>query len=259
MAIPLLKKSYQLSNLREVAFKDLWGSRGVFTTLRMIGNPPKLLLFKPHIENLIKSTKKYGIINKNLKNIIKNLIKTNTLYKGPDNLFRIALNKKLISVSIRKRPKINNNFNLLLFKYKRVEPNHKNLYYKKILAKLRKVDSTKFDIALVANDKILETGTSNLVFVKNGEFTILPKKIESSVNTANHQLLYQLSAQSGGKIFNSFDIELINQTLKNSERNKTILHSFENTNSILNNIWFLFFLIFLLSLEWIVRKYHGFY
>ena len=175
MATLLLKKSYQLSNLKEVAFKDLWGSRGVFTTMRMVGKPPKLLLLKPHIENLLKSTKKYGITKKNLKYIILDLIKKNTLYKGPDNLFRIALNKKLISVSIRKRLKPNNNFNLLLFKYKRVEPNYKNLYYKKILAKLSKVDSTKFDIALVSNDKILETGTSNLVFIKNGK-VFSPKK-----------------------------------------------------------------------------------
>ena len=111
MATLLLKKSYQLSNLKEVTFKDLWGSRGVFTTMRMVGKPPKLILLKPHIENLIKSTKKYGIRKKNLKNIIKDLINKNTLFKGPDNLFRIALNKKLISVSIRKRPKPKSNFN----------------------------------------------------------------------------------------------------------------------------------------------------
>ena len=175
MVTLLLKKSYQLSNLKEVVFKDLWGSRGVFTTMRMVGKPSKLILLKPHIENLIKSTKKYEIRKKNLKNIILDLIKKNTLYKGPDNLFRIALNKKLISVSIRKRPKLKKNFSLLLFKYKRVEPNYKNLYYKKILAKLSKVNSSKFDIALVANNKILETGTSNLVFVKNGKI-FSPKK-----------------------------------------------------------------------------------
>ena len=175
MATLLLKKSYRLSDLKEVTFKDLWGSRGVFTTMRMVGKPPKLILLKPHLENLIKSTKKYGIRKKNLKNIIRDLINKNTLYKGPDNLFRIALNKKLISVSIRKRPKLKSNFNLLLFRYKRVEPNYKNLYYKKILAKLSKVDSAKFDIALVANGKILETGTSNLVFVKNGKI-FSPKK-----------------------------------------------------------------------------------
>ena len=60
-----------------------------------------LYFLKPHIENLIKSTKKYGIRKKNLKNILKDLINKN-LYKGPDNLFRIALNKKLISVSLEK-------------------------------------------------------------------------------------------------------------------------------------------------------------
>ena len=171
----LLKKSYQLKNLKEVPFKDLWGSRGVFTTMRMIGRPPKIILLKPHLENLIKSTKIYGIRKKNLKKVILDLIKKNTLYKGPDNLFRIALNKKLISVSIRKRPIPKNNFNLLLFKYKRIDPNYKNLYYKKIISKLSKLDPTQFDIALVSNNKILETGTSNLVFVKNGKI-YSPKK-----------------------------------------------------------------------------------
>ena len=74
MATLLLKKSYQLSNLKEVNFNDLWGSRGVFTTMRMVGKPPKLILLKPHLENLIKSSKKYGIRKKNLKSIIKDLI-----------------------------------------------------------------------------------------------------------------------------------------------------------------------------------------
>ena len=175
MAILLLKKSYLLNSLKEVPFKDLWGSRGVFTTMRMAGKPPRLLLLKSHLNNLIYSTKKYGIKKNNLKNIIKDLIKKNSVYKGPDNLFRIALNKKLISISIRKRPKSRKNFNLLLFKYKRIDPNYKNLYYKKIIAKLSKLNPTRFDIALVSNKKILETGTSNLVFVKNGKI-YSPKK-----------------------------------------------------------------------------------
>ena len=133
MAILLLKKSYLLNSLKEVPFKDLWGSRGVFTTMRMVGKPSRLLLLKSHLNNLIYSTNKYGIKKNNLKNILKDLIKKNSVYKGPDNLFRIALNKKLISISIRKRPKSRKNFNLLLFKYKRIDPNYKNLYYKKII------------------------------------------------------------------------------------------------------------------------------
>jgi len=175
MVTLLLKKSYQLSNLKEVPFKDLWGSRGVFTTMRMVGKPPKLILLKPHLENLIKSTKKYGIIKKNLRSILNDLIKKNLIYKGPDNLFRIALNKKFISISIRKRPTPKANFNLKLFKYKRIDPNYKNLYYKKIIASLSKLDATAYDIALVSNRKILETGTSNLVFIKKGKI-FSPKK-----------------------------------------------------------------------------------
>ncbi len=185
MATLLLKKSYQLNNLKEVAFKDLWGSRGVFTTMRMVGRPPNLILLKPHLENLIKSTKNYGIRKKNLKNILLDLIKKNTSFKGSDNLFRIALNKKLISVSIRKRPIPKKDFNLLLFKYKRIDPKYKNLYYKKIITKLSKLDPTKFDIALVSNNKILETGTSNLVFVKNGK-VYCPKKNCYFGNTIKH-------------------------------------------------------------------------
>ena len=56
-----------------------------------------------------------------------------------------------------------------MFKYKRIDPNYKNLYYKKIISKLSKLDPTKFDIALVYRNKILETGTSNLVFIKKGK------------------------------------------------------------------------------------------
>tara|TARA_Y100000996_G_C22437945_1_gene608544 strand:- start:163 stop:810 length:648 start_codon:yes stop_codon:yes gene_type:complete len=153
--------------------------------MRMVGRPPNLILLKPHLENLIKSTKNYGIRKKNLKNILLDLIKKNTSFKGSDNLFRIALNKKIISVSIRKRPIPKKDFNLLLFKYKRIDPKYKNLYYKKIITKLSKLDPTKFDIALVSNNKILETGTSNLVFVKNGK-VYCPKKNCYFGNTIKH-------------------------------------------------------------------------
>ena len=48
MAIFLLKKSYLVSNQKEIGFKDLWGSHGVFTTVRLLGKPGKLILFFAH-------------------------------------------------------------------------------------------------------------------------------------------------------------------------------------------------------------------
>ena len=35
----LLKKSYQLKDLKEIEFNDLWGDRGVFTTMWIFENP----------------------------------------------------------------------------------------------------------------------------------------------------------------------------------------------------------------------------
>ena len=168
MAILLLKKSYRHKDLKEIKFHDLWNSYGVFTTMRIIGKPAKILFFKNHIDNLVKSLKIYKIDKKNIKKNILYLIKININSKKKyDHLFRVALNNKMISISLRKRPKPKLNFTLKLLNYKRIDPKYKNLKYKKILNFLKKIDPTKFDIALYKNKKILETGTSNLLFIKN--------------------------------------------------------------------------------------------
>ena len=65
--------------------------------------------------------------------------------------------------------------NLLKVKLKREKPEYKNLKYKKILSYLSKMDNSKSDIALVSNNRLLETGTSNLLFVKDQKF-FTPKK-----------------------------------------------------------------------------------
>ena len=77
MATLLLKKSYRHKDLKEIKFHDLWNSHGVFTTMRVIGKPPKILFFKEHIANLFRSLKIYQINKKNIKQNILNLIKLN--------------------------------------------------------------------------------------------------------------------------------------------------------------------------------------
>ena len=167
MATYLLKKSYQLKNLKEVSFKDLWGEHGVFTTMWIFGKPAKILFFENHMKNLIKSLNKYGIIKKSLKKDIFKILNINlSKSKKYNHLLRIALNKKLISISLRKRIKPKLDFDLKLVNLKREKPQYKNLKYKKILSHLTKLDNSKSDIGLVVNNKILETGTSNLLFVK---------------------------------------------------------------------------------------------
>ena len=163
----LLKKSYRHKDLKEIKFNDLWNSQGVFTTMRVLGKPPKILFFKNHIDNLFRSLKVYKISKKNIKKNILNLIKLNiSKYRSYDHLFRVAVNNKMISVSLRKRIKPKQNFMLKLIDYKRIDPEYKNLKYKKILNYLKKMDTSKSDIALYKDNKILETGTSNLLFIK---------------------------------------------------------------------------------------------
>jgi len=71
---------------------------------------------------------------------------------------------------------------LKLVNLKRKKPQYKNLKYKEILSYLSKVDNSKYDIGLVSNKKILETGTSNLLFVKDKKF-FTPKKDYYQGNT----------------------------------------------------------------------------
>ena len=185
MVTYLLKKSYQLKDLKEVKFKDLWGDHGVFTTMWIFGSPAKILFFKEHINNLIKSAKVYRISKLSLKSIILKLIKKNLdSNKKYNHLLRIALNKNLLSISLRKRIKPILNFDLKLVELKRRNPEFKNLKYKEILKYLSKLDNSKSDIALCSDKKIFETGTSNILLIKD-------KKIFSPANKFYQGVTYK--------------------------------------------------------------------
>jgi len=166
----LLKKSYQRKDLKEIKFRDLWEDHGVFTTMWIYGKPAKILFFKSHIDNLIKSLKAYKIYEKKIKSKILKLININIKKnKKYNHLLRVAINKKLISVSLRNKFKTGSNFNLKLVNYKRINPQYKNLKYKIILKHLSKLNTSKSDIALIVGNKILESGTSNLLFASNNK------------------------------------------------------------------------------------------
>ena len=196
MVAYLLKKSYQLKDLKEVSFNDLWGDHGVFTTMWIFNKPPKILFFEKHIDNLIKSIKVYKISNVSLKKDILKLLKKNlNTKKNYNHLLRIALNKQTLSISLRKRIKPKLNFNLKLVNLKRDRPEYKNLKYKAILKHLTKLDNSKSDIGLCSNKKIYETGTSNLLFVKDN-------KVYSPINKFYKGITYNFFRKKIKKIIN---------------------------------------------------------
>ena len=192
----LLKKSYQLKDLKEIKFNDLWGGQGVFTTMWIYGKPSKILFFKNHINNLIKSTKAYSIKKSSIRSDILKLLKKNINSKRKYNhLLRIALTKKTLSISLRKRIKPKLNLDLKLVNLKRQKPEYKNLKYKEILKHLSKLDNSKSDIGLCSNKMIFETGTSNLLFIKNG-------KIYSPINKFYKGITYNFFKSKIKKIIN---------------------------------------------------------
>ena len=68
------------------------------------GKPAKILFFNNHLRNLILSLKKYQIKKKSLKADILKIINKNLSQKKKkkyNHLMRIAINKKIISISLR--------------------------------------------------------------------------------------------------------------------------------------------------------------
>ena len=206
MVTYLLKKSYQHNSLKEVNFKDLWGDKGVFTTMRILGKPTKIIFFKKHIKNLIKSLKVYKLDKTNIEKNILKLIKLNVDKKiSYNHLLRVAVNKKVISISLRDRKTPKLKFNLKLINYKRIDPELKNLKYKLIIKYLSKMDNTTSDVGLCFKKKILESGTSNIFFIKKDKIFSPSKNIYKGVT-------YDFFKKKLNKIYNR---EILVNTLDN--------------------------------------------
>ncbi|MBC8266505.1 MAG: hypothetical protein H8E84_06015 [Flavobacteriales bacterium] len=95
--------------------------------------------------------------------------------------------------------------------------------------------------------------------IKKGTFSITPFQAEMLDTRANHQLLYNLSFQSGGKMFFPNQTEGLQNEIINSKQNKTIIHTKKKVQEMINIQWILFTLLLLICTEWFIRKYNGLY
>ena len=175
MANILFKKSYLHKTFDKVTYESLWNTKGVFTTIRLIGLPPKFLFLKEHLHNLNRSIKKMNIDftlkSSTFENLLRNKIRMNVKY---DHLLRLAVNNKKISITLRKRLKHTTPLKGILVNYQRPNPSIKNLYYKKILGYLKKINSQSCEVILMNKRNILEGCTTNIICVKNKKL-YLPK------------------------------------------------------------------------------------
>ena len=181
----LLKKSYRLNDLKKIQYDHLWGSKGIFTTIRVKGSSPDYILLSDHIKKFNKSVKIFKIDFILSKHLLFKILQDNLNIKKYDHLLRIAINKKKISISLRKRHQPNKNFNAVLKRYQRSLPNLKNLQYKKILNMQKNFNMKKEEIIFYNKGKLLEGSTTNIILYANNKF-IIPRNNYYSGITLNY-------------------------------------------------------------------------
>jgi hypothetical protein len=103
------------------------------------------------------------------------------------------------------------------------------------------------------------TSLGNENFTAQGQFTVSALNIEGIQTTANHQLLYQLAENTGGKMFFPHQLDQLAQEIENRNDIKPVLYSQYRYEDLISLRWIFFLLLLLLSVEWFVRKYSGSY
>lgn len=81
--------------------------------------------------------------------------------------------------------------------------------------------------------------------------------IEYQQTTANHQLLNQISTQSGGKMYLPDNLLKIADEIEKNEKVKTISYEDRKFEELISLKWLFILILLLLSAEWFLRKRNG--
>ncbi len=96
-------------------------------------------------------------------------------------------------------------------------------------------------------------------FTASGIFTVSPLNLEGINTIANHQLLFQLAENTGGKMFFPAEMDELLSEIRSRQDIRPVLYSQNQYEDIVNLRWIFFLLLLLLATEWFIRKYNGAY
>jgi hypothetical protein len=91
-----------------------------------------------------------------------------------------------------------------------------------------------------------------------GEFAVVERQSELQNLTADFDLLRKLSSATGGKFYDANNVDALTEHLQKTEA-KSLIHSEESYDSIINLKWVFFVLLIIMSGEWALRKFYGSY
>jgi hypothetical protein len=97
------------------------------------------------------------------------------------------------------------------------------------------------------------------IHTDEGRFTVSQLQLEGVETTADHQLLYRVSSESGAKLFYPRQLEELAQVLLKRDDIKPVSYSENSLEDLINSKWLLILLVLLISTEWFLRKRNGAY
>ena len=97
------------------------------------------------------------------------------------------------------------------------------------------------------------------IFKKSGEFIITPLNIETLRLVANHNLLFKLAKNSGGKMFYPQQIDKIITAIDEREDISSITYSQKRFTELIDVYWIIIVILGLLTIEWFIRRRGGGY
>lgn len=96
-------------------------------------------------------------------------------------------------------------------------------------------------------------------YSKNGTFVVKEIKREMLNLSADHRLLNSLSKQTNGKFYTPKNLDRLQKDLINREDIVAITYQEKNFIDLMDYKWLFFLILFFISAEWFLRKFHGGY
>ncbi|MGB1040781.1 MAG: hypothetical protein ACPGVD_07915 [Flavobacteriales bacterium] len=103
------------------------------------------------------------------------------------------------------------------------------------------------------------TNLDGKIKVKTGEFSVQKVQLESNNTQANHQLLYNISDISGGKLVSLNETNDILESITSNENLVDVIYEEKEIDDLIYLKYLFFFILALLGIEWFVRKRNGGY
>jgi hypothetical protein len=92
---------------------------------------------------------------------------------------------------------------------------------------------------------------------KSGKFIVKPIQLEALNTSANHDMLNKLSVSTEGKLYYPQQLNELKKELINSKEITSVAYKQKQLRDLIYYKWLFFVILFLLGLEWFVRKREG--